>query len=457
MLGEFMSNIKFFNQDLTENERKTITSLIDIESGTTKLVKKSLSEICTETKIRNPKNKFRKENHIHRGPIRAHKGNNTNRGYQQRILNELITRGIIEKDENKKYCIKNQYLDLAYGSLIKKKINKSEQKGLFQFLNTAVFGIKKEWQQYPEIHPFHEALVEILNSGYIIKTIKKIFLLRDLADKWKEFLDTDLPWEIKYLVWHEVNSNLWMFDEKNDNEFLKKQINILKQMQLPVEKINECKIKIKNQYNDFIVELRKKLNYKPRKPSIKKSKRKLPILQDNIVQMFIDKVLNKKQKEQLFEILDYSSRKIRDDIYNTSCYIDIGSSGFHYGSHFKIPENPDEKVLNEITNKMVRNRLESVYTNINSQNIDQTLQKLYDTIEYNNFQRFFYKYNHLIVKLINDPLIKTIYKEMKEESRRKIIKAFKDDNPKLKGKTDYEIFYRFAITYFYEEYEWTTN
>ena len=125
--------------ELTENERKTIASLIKIEKGVIKRVGKTLSEICRKTKINN-----------------KHPGKETHPGYQQRILKDLIknenkNKEILEKVKNK-YYIKRDCIDLAYSTTIQKKIKDLEKKDFFIFSDSIIYGIKNNWLDYPEIH-----------------------------------------------------------------------------------------------------------------------------------------------------------------------------------------------------------------------------------------------------------------------------------------------------------------
>ena len=178
-----MKKYNFFDIVLSDNERKTLISLIKIDHGIPKLIKKPLCEIYKETKIKH-------------------------RDYQYRISDKLIEKGIVEKDENKKYSIKYIFLDFASSSITQKKIKDLEKIGLFSFLYSTIFGIKNKWLGYPEMHYFNESLVNALSNLYKIKKIKEIFLLRDFSIKWKSFLESDIPFIIKYATWKTIRSKL---------------------------------------------------------------------------------------------------------------------------------------------------------------------------------------------------------------------------------------------------------
>lgn len=423
--------IKFFDTVISGNERKTLISLIKIDDEIPKLIKKPLSEIYRETKIKNEK--------------RRDTGNDTHRGYQHRILNGLIKRGIVEKDKDKKYSIKNQFLDLAYSSLIQNKIKNLEKTGLFPYLDSTVFGIKNDWLEYPEMHHFHESLVNALSNLYMIKMVKKIFLLRDFAVKWKSFLDSDIPLPIKYAVWIKIQPRLSIFDQKNEDKFLERQIDVLKSMGMPEEKIEKCKKEINKQHKDFIIEFRKKIGYKPKEYEPKK--RYKPELDEEIFKEIINKKLNKKQKKQVANVLDWCLDVYPKEIKNTGFFLDLGNLDDVLGDHFKIPVDNEEKMFRYTEDIHDFSRIESILKNIEKDTIDDSLRKLVDIKNWRNRSRFLDRFAYLFIKLIKRPFILAFYKQLDKKTKEEIISILREDKLYSKDKSDYELFYDYAMVY----------
>jgi hypothetical protein len=396
-----MKKTKNFDLDLSENERKTIASLIEIKNAVPRPVKKTLSEICKETKITNKSEK-------------NHKGENTHRGYQHRILKKLKEKGIVEKDENKKYFINSIFLNLASSSLIQNKIKNLEKTEIFTFSYSTVFGIKNNWLEYPEMYHFHESLVNALNSLYMIKMVKKIFLLRDFSVKWKSFLDSDVPLAIKYEVWIKIRSRLSIFDQRNENEFLEKQIDVLKSMGMPKEKIEERKKEINKQHKDFIIKFREKIGYEPKKYKIKKFEK-----DDVVLEGIINKKLNKKQKKQVDNVLDWC-----------------------------LEVDNEEIRFRHIEDEYDFSRIESILKNIEKNTIDDSLTELIIVLNERNRSRFSDRFTDLFIKLIKRPFILAFYKQIDKKTKEEIISILREDIPYSKNKTDYQLFYDYAIASF---------
>ena len=424
-----MKKTKNFDLDLSENERKTIASLIEIKNAVPRPVKKTLSEICKETKITNKSEK-------------NHKGENTHRGYQHRILKKLKEKGIVEKDENKKYFINSIFLNLASSSLIQNKIKNLEKTDIFTFSYSTVFGIKNNWLEYPEMYHFHESLVNALNSLYMIKMVKKIFLLRDFSVKWKSFLDSDIPLAIKYEVWIKIRSRLLIFDQRNENEFLERQIDVLKSMGMPKEKIEERKKEINKQHKDFIIKFREKIGYEPKKYKIKKFEK-----DDVVLEGIINKKLNKKQKKQVDNVLDWCLEVFPKEIKNTGFFLDLGNLNDVLGDHFKIPVDNEEIRFRHKEDEYDFSRIESILKNIEKNTIDDSLTELIIVLNERNRSRFSDRFTDLFMKLIKKPFILAFYKQIDKKTKEEIISILREDIPYSKNKTDYQLFYDYAIAF----------
>ncbi len=438
-----MKKIDFFNIELSENERKTLTSLITIDKGSPTFIKKSLSEICKETKIRNPKQ-------------RSYNEDNTHRGYQYKILGGLIKKGVVKKDDNKKYSIYPIFLDFASSSLIQKKIMDLEKEGLFPFLESTVFGIKDNWLGYPEMNYFHESLVNGLSSLYLIKMIKKIFLLREFSDKWKSFINEDIPLGIKYMIWKSVKVRLSFFNQEKKDNFLEKQADILKSLRVNEGDIGKYILEINKQHKDFIVKFREAIGYQPEKIDDLKEKiidhsnkyrnedNKGLNLDDKSVIERITKKLNETQKKQVDHILDWCIHIYPREISNTGFFLDLSNLN-DPNIHFKIPIDYEEQLFRKIKDKSDLSRIKSILENVEKNDIDITLTSIFDILYYRNIFRFIFRFDYLFINLIQKPFFHMFYEQLDKNLRDKTINFLRDVYPDSKDKTDYELFYEYAI------------
>ena len=427
--GMDMEKNKNFNINLTENERKTIASLVKIENGVVRPDVKALNEICKEAKIKH-------------------------RGYQHKLLKKLIGNGIVEKDKDKKYRIKHKYLTFVSNFLIQKKIKDLEKTEVFTYLDSTVFGIKNKWLKYPEMHIFHESLENAISGLYTIKMIKKIFLLRDFSVNWKSFLDTDIPLQIKYEIWLKIPDMLSIFDQENKDRFLERETDFLKTIGMPKKKIEDYSKEINKQHKDFIVEFRKKIGYTPKKYKPKKIE-----VDNEVLKSVINKKLNIKQKKQAINVLDWGLDVYPKEIKDTGFFLDLGNLDSHTGFHFQIPVDDEEKTFRNIEDIAYFLRIDTVFNNLKKNTIgksdeqgfktpiDNTLIDMIDIWNERNQSRLMDRFVLLYVKLIKKPFIQTFYKQLDKKSRVEIISILKENKHYSKGKSDYEIFYDYASCY----------
>ena len=73
--------------------------------------------------------------------------------------------------------------------------------------------------------------------------------------------------------------------------------------------------------------------------------------------------------------------------------------------------------------------------------------KLFDIWDERNRSRFIHRYNSLYFKLIKERFIKKAYEELDENVKIKLLKRLRKDI-KSDDKTDYELFYNYAISNF---------
>ena len=420
-----MEKIKNSNIELTDNERKTLVPLLKIEKGSIRSIKKTSMEICRETKIKNSH--------------RKHKGEYTHRGYQLRILNGLIEKGVIEKDEDKKYSIKHRWLNFVSNLVIQKRIKDLENTKIFRFLDSIVFGIEgNRWLNYPEKQLFYESLKNALNGLFMLKIIKKIFLLKEFSIDWKSFLDSDLPLPIKYQVWLKVRDTFLISD--NESNFA-----VLNAMGIPEDKIDVFKKEIDNQNADFTVKFRKKIGYAPKKYDPKKF--------DSL-----RRFMNAKQKELIDNILNWCTNIYPKRIRDIGFFLDISSSDFTPRQHFEIPIDDEENSFRDDQDYRDFNSIEDVYFGLKKETsgepfksfkspIDDKLMDIIDIWNERNYSRLTDRFGLLYIKLVKEPFIQTFYRQFDEKSKAEIISILKSKKKYSKGESDYEIFHDYASVF----------
>ena len=369
-----------FNKEITENERKTISSFVEIKNGFPEFVPLQIKDICKKTKILN-KNK------------RSDKSKETNKGYQFTILKELKNKNICDQT-GEQYFIKPQYYDLVFSSLIQDNIKNLENDGLFSLLDSYVLGIKKKWFNYPEMNHVRAIIFESLNLHWRLKQIKKIFLIRDFKKKWDKFLKTDIHPAIKFWLWKIViqyilNPNEQTIDEKRLEKI---------SSQLHYFNINdEPKIKETRKYlKDLRIEIRKKLNKKKVKtvidsfhPKLKKELIKYQKLYSKLIIELIKK--DNRQFKMVKKILRWVLEEYPIEIERLGLYVDIGLQTLDgAGYHFNIPNDKNEKKLQNIIDDRYK---KSALNKIKNQGVN--FEDLVDLNNLSNVEKYMMKYTQI--------------------------------------------------------------
>ena len=366
-----------FNKELTENERKTLSVLIEIENGVPKLTTKRLKDIYAQTKITRNQQDIKRETH---------------RGYQHKVLRDLQRKGIVDSKEKGCYFIKKKYIDIAFNSFIQNKIKNLEEKGLFTFRNASIFGIKKNWSVYPEIVYLYETIHESLPMLYRIKQLKAICMVRDFSKQWKTFLVSDVPPEVKYWMWWCIDKTLFICYKKIegtiDNDLTEKgnidiYIKLFELFGIPEEKIKNFKTLLVRQHKDNLVELRKQRNYKPydstsQDPVWKKKEDEYLAAYDKFVQNYIEKELTEKQKKIIEETTVRFFEICSNEINNLGIYVDLGKQTRDLCYHMEIPTDDEQKFCARIFNGSTLRRMEENIKDLKIETIDKVMKNSYD-------------------------------------------------------------------------------
>ena len=398
-----MDKNKVLNREVTDNQRKTIASFVEIEKGTPKLVKKPLKDICKKTRIRSDK--------------RKDKRTETDKGYQLKLLKDLIGKEICDKD-GMEYFVKPHHIDLVFSSLIQNKIKDLEDKGLFRLLDSYVFGIKKEWSRYPEIEHLHSIVLESLNIQWRIKQIKKICLIRDFGEKWNRFLKTDAHPAIKHWLWKIVIQYL---SSPHEKEIDKKRIDNVKAQLNYFGITNETKIK---ECETHIDNLRRNIRKESRvKPTLDQSffgKRLLEVLKkyNEEYSKFILNFIKKDVKhwEMIKEILQWVLVIYPEELNRLGLYVDMGSqTSDGTGARFVIPIDNEEKFFRKLNSDRNKKMLEEALKNKN-----EIFEDLLDKNNFRNVQRYMMRESQVMTKQIPEPKFAILTKPSLEHLRKKI-------------------------------------
>ncbi len=405
-----MEENKLFDIDISKNERKTISTFIEIKKNVPKseekilasskvtLVNRTLKEICERTNIKN-KSK------------RGDKRKATDKGYQFAILNKLIEKGIVEKKQEG-YSLKSKYLDVAHSSIIQNKIKELEQHGLFRFppqINT-VFGIKEQWMKYPESHHLHEAVTDIGEILYRIKQIKSIFLIRDFSKKWNDFIKLDIHDAVKYWLWRFIYTRVCSIPESKKTS-VDDQIVILNTLDILSEgnKIDEYISKLKESYKDFLVDLKKICKYKKIKnpylgDAITEKMNKYETDHSILILDYVINILNKKQRRMFVDILEWTIFIFPKEVNALSIYTDIGRLSGYPKSHFVLPMDNEEKKFRSLDKyDFFISRMKEPMKSLNVNTIDKSLKSLFDLYDERNHHRLYDRITSVFLKLIAEP------------------------------------------------------
>ncbi len=351
---------KVFDKELTENERRTLLALIEIQDGSPKLVEKRLKDIGQQTQIR---------------------GKTTHKSYQQRVLTKLQKKGIIRK-KDLLYSIRPEFMDIAIASIARDRIQAIEGKGCFDFSGAHIFGIRKEWyhnpERYPEINYIHEVVLDVLPALHRLKYLKMSCLIKDFNDSfWKDFLASNVPAEIKYWMYNQLLRNLPHFPDIDlKNSTLDERMQILRSFGLEYDDVQIYQDAMGKQYDQGFMDLEtgKKVKHTPvnwRKkeldirselygPQYLVLQRKYQEFQqkyDAFVRMFIDTELTEEQKKMITEIYSWMMGFI-DEVNNIVFFVDAKGlqDTFPFPFHMKLPDNVKLPALSDVSLQSFREK-----------------------------------------------------------------------------------------------------
>lgn len=418
-----------FNKELTENEKKTLSVLIEIKNGVPNLVSKRLKDICVQTQIaRDQQGTNRKD---------------TDKGYQLRVLKDLRKKGIVDKDKNG-YFIKKKYMDIALGSFIQNKIENLEEKGIFHFSNANVLGIKKDWcnPDVPEYHYLYQAIHDSLPTLYRIKQLKAICLLRDFSKQWKIFLTSDVPPEVKYYVWLRASAVLEPLsstlesglNERGEDEDIDEKMKLLDFFGVTEETKKKFKTSMVQQNKDFIVSLRKQSNYEPFIPesfsqrhqvssAFEKKISEWSTEYHKLAREFIENELTEKQKKIIKEIKARIT-ETSNEINNVGVYVDIGklTRGVEWGVHCEIPVDDEKRHFAKKQNMGTLKRMQDNIKDLKIETIEEVMENSNIIYNWYNIEHFRKRFTWILFSQItkpkqvffSSPELKRIMKEIKK-------------------------------------------
>jgi hypothetical protein len=411
-----MEKDKFFYKKISEVERKTILSLIEVDDhGIIDLVKKRLREICKETKIERSK--------------------------QYKILERLVRNKSIIKKDDIEYQVKPQYKELAYSSIIKDQISNLENNGIFRFSHFTFYGFKdkNKWFRYPEIQHFHEALVQSEYLLFRLKQIKAIFLVRDFIPIWKKILKTEIHPAIKYELWSFSVNNFWHLHETK-NDFIDNQLRLLYHFKVyKKEEIEKFRKKIKEEHNNFTRKLKSRHKKENKYYKLYDEKINLKLIEYNKLYTetifdYIESNLLKKDRKIVSKLINYIIN-YHKEINNIGIWTDLGKLGKSSIGHvhWKKPYDNLEKNFRAIHDSINLNQIQEIGKNIKKEEIDNGLQDFKNIYDDRNYHRFSDRLLYILANDIEKPKYVLISNPRLKKIRKQIVDlAIKSDSPKYK-------------------------
>lgn len=257
------------------------------------------------------------------------------RGNLRRDLKTLKELGIIEHEKGEKYQVSPKWEDVAFQSLIHRKITNLEGYGLFKRFGMYFFGIKEGWNRYPEFMQLMNILQDSLPLWNRLNMIKQTLLIREFGEKWREFLNKDIDSFVKFWLWRVAftfygNTDYPKKDHTKDNiDFY-----------LEFFHDRNKSIKFEEKRKKFNKKLEKRFQFSKRDSPFRDRQERLKqivlqydeayarIIFENIEQM--DDEAKNSVQDMLDHIFDIGRNPLRD----VGVYIDVPDSK-SWGSHYR--------------------------------------------------------------------------------------------------------------------------
>lgn len=396
---EKKAKTSFFDKELQRDEIKTINTLIGIgKQGKVVFLKKSNSEINKETEIE--------------------------RTTQYKMLKRLVEKNILKK-EGTKYQLKNEYKDLAYGSLIKERIIDLEKSGIFPFNPYTIVGLKdkKEYIRYPEIQHLHEAMMECRYQLYRIKQIKAIFLVREFIPIWNSFLKTDIDPVVKYAMWEFVIDSFSILNIQKNQEgnYVNKQLKFVTKLKKLKKDVDVEKIKkhLEKEYRTFLREQKlgknknfndldfllsqgfisdKKLIQKIREYKKLYSKGLIDYIQNNLSKEKIDKIL---------AIIEYVNICYHKELTRLGFWADLeqlDAISVVGPIHWKKTFDDAEKIFRMYDKSRYFGKIKNLFKDdIKKEEVDEKLLAFKDLYDERNYDRLRKRLEHILAYELEEP------------------------------------------------------